>query len=79
MTTIYIDASEYEDHDDPPGAAAEAVADDYDLQGWDLSARWTDEQCTQIALDLPDDEAAQFVDDRAELAAAYRELHDGES
>lgn len=52
--TIAIAASRYADHDDCLSAAAEDIAEQRDLAGWDLSPRWDDEeQRERILLDLP--------------------------
>lgn len=51
--TITVDAQQYEDYDDCLAAAATDVADERDLHGWDLSARWADDDRNQIALDVP--------------------------
>lgn len=51
---ITISARKYEDHDDCLSAAAEDYAAEHDLQGWDLSPRWADNQREAIVLSVPD-------------------------
>lgn len=52
-TTISVNAARYADHDDSLTAAAEEIAEQRDLIGWDLSPRWEDDQRERILLDLP--------------------------
>lgn len=54
MATIRIDAKRYEDHDDCLRAAADEYAAAHDLEGWDLEARWEDNQRNAILLTVPD-------------------------
>lgn len=51
--TIRINSRRYEDYDDCLTAAAEDYAAAHDLDGWDLSPRWEDEQRDHILLDVP--------------------------
>ena len=51
--TIRVDAARYEDEDDCLVAAAETVARERDLMGWDLDPRWEDDQREIILLDIP--------------------------
>jgi hypothetical protein len=54
--TLRIAAKKYQDFDDCLTAAAEDVAEERGLQGWDLNARWEDEQRDVILIDVPDEE-----------------------
>lgn len=56
ILTITFDARQYEDCDDCLTAAADDVARERGLAGWDLAPRWLDEDRTIIALDVPQDE-----------------------
>ncbi len=53
MTTIRIEARQHEDHDDCLAAAAKAYASKHALEGWDLEARWEDDQRDFILLTVP--------------------------
>ena len=50
---IRIDADTYADHDDCLAAAAADYAAAHDLAGWDLDARWADNQRDTIILTTP--------------------------
>lgn len=52
-TTIRVAAARYEDEDDCLSAAAETVARERDLTGYDLDARWEDDERDAILLDIP--------------------------
>lgn len=53
--TLVISAKKYEDHDDCLTAARNDVAQDYGLNGWDLSPRWEDDRSREnILVDIPD-------------------------
>lgn len=68
-TTIRIAAARYEDADDCLGAAADEIARERGLAGYDLSPRWEDDEREAILLDIPDyavragDEADWTADD----------------
>lgn len=53
-TTIRIPAARYEDYDDCLTAAANDVAEERGLQGWDLSPRWEDDERDTILIDVPE-------------------------
>lgn len=53
-TTIRIAAARYEDADDCLGAAADEIARERGLTGYDLSPRWEDDEREAILLDIPD-------------------------
>jgi hypothetical protein len=65
-TAIRIDASRYEDSDDCLRTAADAIATDRGLEGWDLSPRWEDDQRDTVLVDVP----AWAVRDTDEALAA---------
>lgn len=52
-TTIRIDARRYEDQDDCLSAAQADYAAEHGLEGWDLEARWEDDQRDAILLTVP--------------------------
>ncbi len=52
-TTIRIPAAQYQDFDNCLEAAADDVAADRGLQGWDLNPRWEDDQRDTILIDIP--------------------------
>ena len=52
-TTISVPAARFADEDDCLAAAAEAVAEERGLQGWDLNPRWEDDERETILLDVP--------------------------
>ena len=53
--TIRINARKYESSDDClADAAADYIAAHKGLEGWDLDARWEDEQRDGILLTVPD-------------------------
>ena len=53
-TTITVDAKRYEDADDClAAAAAEYVEEHPEAAGYDLGARWADDEREQILLDVP--------------------------
>lgn len=58
---IRVPAKQYEDEDDCLQAAAADYAEQHDLQGWDLSPRWADEQREEIVLTVPAWAAAKKV------------------
>lgn len=52
--TITVSAAQYEDHDDCLTAAAEDyISEHSDLEGYDLDARWADDQRDEILLTVP--------------------------
>lgn len=51
--TVRVPAARYADHDDCLEAAAEDYAAEHDLEGWDLSPRWADDQRDEILLSVP--------------------------
>lgn len=51
--TLRIDARRYEDDDNSLATAAADIASQRGLYGWDLCARWEDEQRDTILLDVP--------------------------
>lgn len=51
---ISVKAKQYEDYDDSLQAAADEVAERLGLQGWDLDARWADDDRDSILLTVPD-------------------------
>ena len=51
--TLRIPASKYESFDDCLSAAADDVAEERGLQGWELNARWEDDQRDIILIDVP--------------------------
>lgn len=53
QTTLHIPAELFADFDDSLTAAANAVAAKLDLECWDLSPRWADDQRNEILLDVP--------------------------
>lgn len=53
MIPISIPAAQFADFDDCLAAAADAIADDLCLQGWDLSPRWADDAREEILVDVP--------------------------
>lgn len=55
MTTITlrIDAAKYADEDDCLAAAAADVAQERGLEGWQLDARWENNQRDVILIDVP--------------------------
>jgi hypothetical protein len=54
MKTIEIDAKLYEDEDDCLSAAqSDYITDHPELEGWELNARWADDQRDTILLDVP--------------------------
>ena len=58
MTTITVSAHQYEDYDDCLAAATDDyVATHPEAAGWDLSARWVDDNREEIALDVPRSDA----------------------
>lgn len=63
-TTIRLPAKKYEDHDDSLSVAAEEYAAAHSLNGWDLDARWADEQRDEILLTVP-------VLDKTEVNCGY--------
>lgn len=54
-TTIRIPAARYEDCDDCLTAAANDVAEERGLKGWDLSPRWEDDERDTILVDVPEE------------------------
>jgi hypothetical protein len=50
---ITVSAAQYEDADDSLAAAAADVASERGLEGYDLDARWADEDRSEIALTIP--------------------------
>lgn len=50
---IRIDAAEYADDDDCLVAAATDYADAHNLAGWELDARWENDQRETIILTIP--------------------------
>ena len=62
MTTITID-SLYFENDDDCLASAEAAAKSAagELDGWDLSPRWADDERDEILLDVPAEDAESIV------------------
>jgi len=54
MRTLRIDAKRYEDCSDCLTAAAQDVADERGLAGWDLSPRWEDDERDFILIDVPE-------------------------
>ena len=55
MTTVRLRAALYEDHDDCLAAAVAEYSSEHDLEGWDLSARWEDDNRDTILLTVPAD------------------------
>lgn len=51
--TLTIPARRYIDCDDCLTAAADSTAARYGLEGWDLDARWADEDRTAILVTVP--------------------------
>lgn len=49
-TTVRIDSSRYADHDDCLAAAAADYATAHGLEGWDLEARWEDDDTRDAIL-----------------------------
>lgn len=52
-TTIRLPASRFADFDDSLAAAAEDIAEQSNLHGWDLNPRWEDDEREVILLDVP--------------------------
>ena len=53
-TTIEVDAAQYEDEDDCLAAAAADYAEAHpEALGYDMAARWADDERTTILLDVP--------------------------
>ena len=52
--TIKVDAKQYEDCDDCLQAAADAAAQEYGCEGYDLNPRWLDDEREIILVDVPD-------------------------
>ncbi len=52
-TTIALSASQYSSEDNCLGAAAHDIATARGLEGWDLSARWEDNERKYILVDVP--------------------------
>jgi hypothetical protein len=58
-TTIEVTAAQYVDHDDCLTAAAEDYASEHpEVAGYDLDARWQDDERDVILLDVPAIEVA---------------------
>lgn len=54
MKTIELDAKKYEDFDDCLAAAAEEYVSEHpEAKGWDLDARWEDDNREVILLTVP--------------------------
>lgn len=53
MTTVRISAKRYTDSDDCLADAAADYAREHGLDGWDLDARWEDDQRDAILLTVP--------------------------
>jgi len=54
MITLRIESKQYEDHDNGLQAAADDVAEERGLEGWDLNPRWEDEDSREfILVDVP--------------------------
>lgn len=53
MKTIEIKAAQYADSDDCLAAAERDYAEAHDLEGWDLSPRWADDERETILLSVP--------------------------
>lgn len=51
--TVTLNALDYEDEDDSLRAAADWVKRSLRLRGWDLDARWGDDQRDTILLTIP--------------------------
>ncbi len=51
--TLTMAAKRYEDHDDCLAAAEAEVKKRYGLEGWNLDARWSDNQRDTILLTVP--------------------------
>jgi hypothetical protein len=54
FTTIEISAKQYEDYDDCLAAAAAGYASEHpEADGYDMDARWSDDERYVILLDVP--------------------------
>lgn len=64
-TKITVSSARYQDHDDCLTAAAADYANDHDLEDWEVTAAWADEESNrrEIVLTVPTESVAAVVVD----------------